>query len=79
MLGKEEVPMDALNISQQVESKFLITEAERKQKISQEKKSERLLRLAALDIQVGLGTCFSYEDRRASKWICSQSVGIPQG
>ena len=32
MLGKEDVPMDALNIDQQVESKYLIPEAERKQK-----------------------------------------------
>ena len=74
MLGKEDVPMDALNIDQQVESKYLIPEAERKQE-----KSERISRLAAVDIQVSLPTCFSCKDGGASKWICGQRLGICQG
>ena len=33
------------------------------------------MRLAALNIKVGLPACFSCEDTRASKWIFSQSKG----
>ena len=41
MLGKEDVPMDALNIDQQVESKYLIPEAERKQKHLATKRNQK--------------------------------------
>ena len=41
MLGKEDVPMDALNIDQQVKSKYLIQEAERKQKHLARKRNQK--------------------------------------
>ena len=41
MLGKEDVPMDGLNIDQQVENKYLIPEAERKQKHLSRKRNQK--------------------------------------
>ena len=41
MLGKEDEPMDALNIDQQVESKYLIPEDERKQKHLARKRNQK--------------------------------------
>ena len=41
ILGKEDVPMDALNIDQQVESKYLIAEAERNQKHLARKRNQK--------------------------------------
>ena len=41
MLGTEDVPMDALNIDQQVENKYLIPDVERKQKHLSEKRNQK--------------------------------------
>ena len=41
MLGKEDVPADALNIDQQVESKYLIPDTERKQKHLLRKRNQK--------------------------------------
>ena len=41
ILGKEDVPVDALNIDQQVESKYLIAAAERKQKHLARKRNQK--------------------------------------
>ena len=41
MMGKEDVPMDALNIDLQVENKYRIPEAERKQKHHSRKRYQK--------------------------------------
>ena len=41
MLGKEDIPMDALNIDQQVENKYLIRGTERKQKHLSRKRNQK--------------------------------------
>ena len=41
MLGKEDVPMDALNIDQQVENKYLIPDVDRKQEHLARKRNQK--------------------------------------